>query len=99
MTTGWTIRSELARRNVRIMTGVAYRRVEAKGLVIVKDSQEQRLEVDNIVICAGQVPVRSLYDELCSSNVRAHLIGGARVATELDAFRAIEEGSRLAMSL
>jgi 2,4-dienoyl-CoA reductase (NADPH2) len=97
-TTGWAIRAELARRGVKILVGVEYVRVDDRGLHIVHDGTPKLLEVDHVVLCAGQEPVRSLHDELTALGVRAHLIGGAHVAAELDAFRAIDEGTRVALS-
>jgi 2,4-dienoyl-CoA reductase (NADPH2) len=98
-TTGWAIRAELARRGVKILTGVEYRRIDDHGLHIVHDAAAKVLEVDHVVLCAGQEPVRTLHDELAARGVRSHLIGGAHVAAELDAFRAIEEGTRVALEL
>jgi 2,4-dienoyl-CoA reductase (NADPH2) len=97
-TTGWAIRAELARRGVKVLVGVDYVRVDDRGLHVVHDGEAKVLEVDHVVICAGQEPVRSLHEALAALGVRAHLIGGARVAAELDAFRAIDEGTRLAFS-
>jgi 2,4-dienoyl-CoA reductase (NADPH2) len=98
-TTGWALRAELARRGVKILTGVEYRRIDDAGLHILHDGAEKLLEVDHVVLCAGQEPVRTLHDELAARGVRAHLVGGAHVAAELDAFRAIDEGTRVALSL
>jgi 2,4-dienoyl-CoA reductase (NADPH2) len=98
-TTGWALRAELARRGVKILVGVEYRRLDDRGLHIVHDGAEKMLEVDHVVLCAGQEPVRSLHEELAARGVRSHLIGGAHVAAELDAFRAIDEGTRVALAL
>ena len=98
-TTGWAIRAEIARRGVKILAGVEYRRIDDRGLHVVHEGVEQVLEVDHVVLCAGQEPVRGLHDELAGRGVRAHLIGGAHVAAELDAFRAIDEGTRVAVAL
>jgi 2,4-dienoyl-CoA reductase (NADPH2) len=98
-TTGWAIRAELARRGVRILVGVEYRRIDDQGLHIVHDGAAKVLEVDHVVLCAGQESVRTLHDELAARSVRSHLIGGAHVAAELDAFRAIDEGTRVALAL
>ncbi len=98
-TTGWALRAELARRGVQILAGVEYRRIDDRGLLVVHDGAEKVLEVDHVVLCAGQEPVRTLHDELAARGVRAHLIGGAHVAAELDAFRAIDEGTRVALAL
>jgi 2,4-dienoyl-CoA reductase (NADPH2) len=98
-TTGWALRAELARRGVKILTGVEYRRIDDRGLHIVHDDRETVLEVDHVVLCAGQESVRRLHDELAARGVRSHLVGGAHVAAELDAFRAIDEGTRIALAL
>jgi len=98
-TTGWAIRAELARRGVKILVGVEYVRVDDRGLHVVQEGEAKVLEVDHVVLCAGQEPVRVLHDELAALGVGAHLIGGAHVAAELDAFRAIDEGTRVALAL
>jgi 2,4-dienoyl-CoA reductase (NADPH2) len=98
-TTGWALRAELARRGVKILVGVEYRRIDDRGLHVVHDGTEKVLEVDNVALCAGQEPVRTLHDELAARGVHSHLIGGAHVAAELDAFRAIDEGTRVALAL
>jgi len=98
-TTGWALRAELARRGVKILTGVEYRRIDDRGLHVVHDGRETVLEVDHVVLCAGQESVRRLHDELAARGVRSHLVGGAHVAAELDAFRAIDEGTRVALAL
>jgi 2,4-dienoyl-CoA reductase (NADPH2) len=98
-TTGWAIRAEIARRGVKILVGVEYRRIDDLGLHIVHDGATKVLEVDHVVLCAGQESVRTLHDELVGRGVRSHLIGGAHIAAELDAFRAIDEGTRVALAL
>jgi 2,4-dienoyl-CoA reductase (NADPH2) len=98
-TTGWAIRAEIARRGVKILAGVEYQRIDDRGLHIVHEGAEKVLEVDHVVLCAGQEPVRGLHDELVARSVRSHLVGGAHVAVELDAFRAIDEGTRVALAL
>jgi len=97
MTTGWALKAQLARRGVTFLTGVTYERIDDDGLHIVHEDAPRVLEVDTVVLCAGQEPVRSLYDELAGLGVRAHLIGGAERAEELDALRAIDQGTRLAV--
>ncbi|MCG6876262.1 MAG: NADPH-dependent 2,4-dienoyl-CoA reductase [Betaproteobacteria bacterium] len=97
MTTGWAIKAQLARRGVTFLAGVAYECVDDRGLHIILDGAPRVLEVDNVVLCAGQKPVRTLYDELAALGVRVHLIGGAERAEELDALRAIDQGTRLAL--
>ncbi|GAA0637391.1 NADPH-dependent 2,4-dienoyl-CoA reductase [Sporichthya brevicatena] len=99
LTTGWIHRTELARRGVRMVAGVTYRRVDDEGLHIETGNGPLTLEVDHVVICAGQVPRRDLYDDLVAAGVSVHLIGGADVAAELDAKRAIAQGTTLAAAL
>ncbi|HSC06082.1 MAG TPA: NADPH-dependent 2,4-dienoyl-CoA reductase [Steroidobacteraceae bacterium] len=98
-TTGWIHRTALRRRGVRMLAGVAYRRIDDAGLHIATAEGEQLLAVDHVVICAGQEPLRELQTPLESLGCRPHLIGGADVAVELDAKRAIDQGSRLAARL
>jgi 2,4-dienoyl-CoA reductase (NADPH2) len=97
MTTGWALKAQLARRGVVFLTGVSYVRIDDRGLHIIRDGAPQIIEVDTVALCAGQEPVRSLYDELVDLGVRAHLIGGAERAEELDALRAIDQGTKLAL--
>ena len=98
-TTGWIHRTALRRRGVRMIAGVQYRRIDDAGLHIATPEGEQVLAVDQVVICAGQEPLRDLKAPLESMGHRPHLIGGADVAVELDAKRAIDQGSRLAARL
>jgi 2,4-dienoyl-CoA reductase (NADPH2) len=97
VTTGWAIKAQLARRGVTFLTGVTYERVDDRGLHIVLEGVPRVLEIDTVVLCAGQEPVRDLYDALAALGARVHLIGGAERAEELDALRAIEQGTRLAL--
>ena len=97
-TTGWAIRAELARRGVKILVGVSYERIDDAGLHIRHEDAPRLLAVDHVVVCAGQESSRSLYDELAARGVRARLIGGADVAAELDALRAIDQGMRVALA-
>ncbi len=99
MTTGWAIRAELARRGVKILVGVSYEKIDDAGLHIRRENTPQLLAVDHVVVCVGQESSRALYDELAGLGVRAHLIGGADVAAELDALRAIDQGMRVALAL
>jgi 2,4-dienoyl-CoA reductase (NADPH2) len=99
MTTGWAIRAELARRGVKILAGVEYLRIDDAGLHIRHEDAARVLDVDHVVICTGQESVRTLHDELAARGVPSHLIGGADVAAELDALRAIDQGMRVALSL
>jgi 2,4-dienoyl-CoA reductase (NADPH2) len=98
-TTGWIHRMELKRRGVRMFDGVTYRRIDDQGLHIERNGRPELIEADNVVICAGQEPLRELEAPLKAAGVETHLLGGALVAAELDAKRAIEQGSRLAASL
>lgn len=96
-TTGWAHRASLKAKGVETVGGVQYRRIDDAGLHIAAEGAERLLEVDNVVICAGQESRRELSDGLVAQST--HLIGGARLAAELDAKRAIDEGMRLAASL
>ena len=98
-TTGWIHRAALQAKGVRMIGGVRYRRITDAGLVIERDGVEELLEVDDVVLCAGQVPERGLADVLAARGVAVHVIGGADVAAELDAKRAIDQGTRLALTL
>lgn len=95
-TTGWIHRASLKAKQVQMLGGVEYLGVDDDGLRIRLGQEEQILAVDTVVICAGQEPSRALADELAARGMRPHLIGGADVAAELDAKRAIAQGSRLA---
>ncbi|GDY60984.1 hypothetical protein SAV14893_003770 [Streptomyces avermitilis] len=95
-TTGWIHRTELKHRGVTMVPGVQYDRIDDAGLHITVDGHSQVLEVDTVVLCTGQDPRRDLYQELIAAGHRAHLIGGADVAAELDAKRAIKQGTELA---
>ena len=98
-TTGWIHRATLKAKGVRMLGGVEYVGVDDRGLRIRADGTEQLLEVGTVVVCAGQEPMRALADALAATGVNAHVIGGADVAAELDAKRAIDQGSRLAATL
>jgi len=98
-TTGWIHRAELLSRGVEMIAGVSYERIDDAGLHIVVDGQPRLLEVDTVIVCAGQEPQRALEAELRAAGLAVHLIGGADVAVELDAKRAIDQGMRLAVTL
>ncbi|HEX5755470.1 MAG TPA: NADPH-dependent 2,4-dienoyl-CoA reductase [Arenimonas sp.] len=98
-TTGWIHRATLKAKGVHALGGVEYLRVDDAGLHIRIDGKEQCLPVDQVVICAGQEPLRELQQPLLEAGCAVHLIGGADVASELDAKRAIDQGSRLAAAL
>ena len=85
-----------------MISGVTYHKISDKGLYISRENGEampELLEVDTIVLCAGQISNSELYDDLKSSGVDCHLIGGAKNAGELDAKRAIDQGTRTALSI
>ncbi|MGB7319571.1 MAG: NADPH-dependent 2,4-dienoyl-CoA reductase [Planktotalea sp.] len=101
-TTGWIHRAALKMKNVEMIGGVNYERVEKDGLYVSFGEARENpklIEADTIVLCAGQLPERSLADALEAKGVACHIIGGADVAAELDAKRAINQGTRLAASL
>ncbi|UMB70863.1 NADPH-dependent 2,4-dienoyl-CoA reductase [Mycobacterium paraterrae] len=101
-TSGWVHRASLKHKGVQQLSGVNYERISDEGLHISFGSKHERprlLEVDNIVVCAGQEPVRDLEDELRRNGIHPHVIGGAAVAAELDAKRAIKQGTELAAQL
>ncbi len=98
-TTGWVHRLALKRRGVRMIPGVNYQRIDDAGLHIDTPQGARLLEVDNIVVCAGQETQQELMAALTSAGRTPHLIGGSRLAGELDAKRAIDEGARLAARL
>lgn len=95
-TTGFGHRASLTKRKVKMLNGCSYVKVTDKGLLISRKDKEQLLEVDNIIVCAGQVPFKELQDPLLAAGINVHLIGGADVAAELDAKRAIKQASELA---
>jgi len=101
-TTGWIHRAALKAKRVEMIGGVNYERIDARGLHVSFGERHERpmlIEADSIVLCAGQEPLRDLEAPLRSAGARIHLIGGADVAAELDARRAIDQGARLASGL
>ncbi|MEZ4957672.1 MAG: NADPH-dependent 2,4-dienoyl-CoA reductase [Saprospiraceae bacterium] len=99
-TTGWIHRASLAMKQVKMLANVEYQKVDDAGLHIsVNGGETQILPVDNVVVCAGQEPLRAMYDELLAKGQTVHLIGGAHVAAELDAKKAIKEASYLAAGI
>jgi len=98
-TTGWIRRTLLKKRGVAMLAGVDYERIDDAGLHVRIDGRRQCLPVDSIVVCAGQEPRRELEAGLRAAKVALSLIGGADVATELDAKRAIDQGTRVAATL
>jgi len=98
-TTGWIHRASLKTKKIAMVSGAQYNKIDDEGLHYTLDSESHVLAVDTIVLCTGQVPLRDLHAELENNGISSHLIGGADVAAELDAKRAINQGSRLAASL
>jgi len=98
-TTGWIHRSTLKKKKVQFIGEVSYTKIDDKGLHYIQNEEAKILEVDNIVICAGQIPFKELYQPLLDAGKKVHVIGGADFASELDAKRAINQGSRLAAIL
>ncbi|MDT7838546.1 NADPH-dependent 2,4-dienoyl-CoA reductase [Aquabacterium sp. OR-4] len=98
-TTGWTHRLVLGRRGVHMVAGVEYLRIDDAGLHTRVNGEPTLFEVDTVIVCAGQTPLRSLHDELQALGVDSRLVGGAFEASELDAKRAIQQASSLAATL
>ena len=98
-TTGWIHRQALKKRKVEMLGGVAYKKIDDAGLHIELDGKEKLLGVDHIVLCSGQLSQRELHDDLVSAGCKVHLVGGAQLAAELDAKRAIREAAELATRL
>jgi 2,4-dienoyl-CoA reductase (NADPH2) len=101
-TTGWIHRSTLKMKGVKMIGGVNYEEITDEGLRISHGEARENPSVipaDTIVLCAGQLSERSLADDLIANGIEPHVIGGADVAAELDAKRAIDQGVRLALSL
>jgi 2,4-dienoyl-CoA reductase (NADPH2) len=98
-TTGWAHREALLKKQVQMLTGVSYTRIDDEGLHITVGDKAVVLPVDTVVICAGQEPQRELQAALEAGGKKVHLIGGADVAAELDAKRAIDQGARLAAAV
>lgn len=98
-TTGWIHRTSLAMRGVKMLNSVSYESIDDEGLHIIRAEQASCLPVDTIIICAGQEPRRELHQPLLEMGKTVHLIGGADIAAELDARRAIEQGTLLALAI
>jgi 2,4-dienoyl-CoA reductase (NADPH2) len=100
-TSGWVHRATLKKNQVKMIAGVSYDKITAEGLWITANGQQQLLRVDTIVVCAGQESVKELMPKEgdAVSNTRYHIIGGAKFAGELDAKRAIREGSEVAAAI
>ena len=98
-TTGWIHRLSLKLRKAVMISGVTYRKIDDEGLHVTVRDKDKVLEVDTVIVCAGQEPYRDLQNELELTGIPVHLIGGADIAVELDAKRAIDQGARLAASI
>lgn len=98
-TTGWIHRATLLARGVKMIPAVSYQRIDDEGLHLLIGGEPQILKVDNVIICAGQEPRRELAEPLYAAGKTVHLIGGCDVAMELDARRAIAQGTRLALAI
>jgi 2,4-dienoyl-CoA reductase (NADPH2) len=98
-TTGWIHRSALKMKRVQMIAGVQYLGVDDRGLHILEGGQPRTLEVDSVILCTGQEPRRELEAPLRAAQIPIHLIGGADIAAELDAKRAIRQATLLAVTL
>ncbi|MET8427694.1 NADPH-dependent 2,4-dienoyl-CoA reductase [Nocardia sp. NPDC004860] len=98
-TTGWIHRTELKHRGVAMIAGASYDRIDDEGLHYRVEGEKHVLAVDNVILCTGQESERALHDQLVARGLTPHLIGGADVAAELDAKRAIDQGTRVASTL
>jgi len=97
--TGWILKAKLRKANVEMVAGATYEAIDDQGLHYSVKGERRLLEVDNVIVCAGQQSNRALQDALRSRGIEARVIGGADVASELDAVRAIDQATRLAVSL
>ncbi|TGK92029.1 NADPH-dependent 2,4-dienoyl-CoA reductase [Leptospira brenneri] len=98
-TTGWIHKTSLEDRNVKQISGVTYKSIEADGILIEVKGETKKIPCDTVVVCAGQDSNRALLEPLQKANIPVHLIGGADLASELDAKRAIDQGTRLAVTI
>jgi 2,4-dienoyl-CoA reductase (NADPH2) len=98
-TTGWILKGRLRDAGVVMVAGATYTAIDDAGLHYLVDGEPRLLPVDHVVICAGQESERDLHDRLVARGARPRLIGGAEVAAELDAARAIEQATRLALDI
>jgi 2,4-dienoyl-CoA reductase (NADPH2) len=98
-TTGWIHRSTLKKKKVQFINEVQYTKIDDKGLHYTQNNEQKLLAVDTIVICAGQLPFKELLEPLQAKGIKVHVIGGADVAAELDAKRAINQACRLAAEI
>ncbi len=99
LTTGWVVRAELKSRGVHHVTGASYRKIDESGLHINVGGEERLIEADTIIVCAGQESENGLYSELLERGITASVIGGAEKSAELNALRAIRQGTEVALKL
>jgi len=95
-TTGWIHRTSLKNKKVQFINQVQYTKIDDEGLHYIQNAVQKVLALDNVIICAGQLPLKELLEPLEAHGIKVHLVGGADVAAELDAKRAIDQASRLA---
>lgn len=98
-TTGWILKSKLRKSQVAMISGASYDRIDDDGLHYTVDGKPDVLSVDNVILCTGQISEKSVATELFQAGLMCHVIGGADYAEELDAVRAIDQATRLAMNL
>jgi 2,4-dienoyl-CoA reductase (NADPH2) len=98
-TTGWIHRASLKKAGVKMLPGVQYKRIDEQGLHIFRDDKAEIIAADTVIICAGQEPLRELQQPLEQAGKRVHLVGGADVAAELDAKRAIKQATEVALTI
>jgi len=98
-TTGWTHKATLQRRGIQMVAGVEYEKIDDQGLHTLVGGEPKLFDVDTVILCAGQLPLRAVYEDLEAMGVKATLVGGAFEASELDAKRAIDQASRLAAAV
>ena len=98
-TSGWVHRATLKHKQVQMLGGVSYQQIDHQGLHIIRNDVPELIEVDDVVICAGQIPLRELAEQISNTGIPVHLIGGAYVAAELDAKRAIRQATELAFTI
>ncbi len=98
-TTGWIHRSSLAMKKVNMLAEVTYKKMDDEGLHITVGEEERILAVDNVIVCAGQVPLNDLHEALVNAGQSVHVIGGAHIAKDLDAKKAIKEAMELVIQL
>ncbi len=98
-TTAWIHREELKKYGVTYMDGIEYKRITSTGIELVRDGKDITIEADNVIVCAGQESERTLYEGMMAIGRKVHIIGGAKEAGELDAKRAISDGTKLACEI